>query len=170
LGSFEVLNPDDETAGFVLSYPDFSQAAVNLCGVLEIERRVWKHIAEGSSCLVETVLSTEKFFPAVDAAKRHSFRIRLIYCALPSSELALARIKLRVDAGGHDVPTDKVRSRWNESLNNFVRLEAMADEVVLFNNAGAVPEEIGYKNLNSKFVLRDESALPEITQRLKRAR
>lgn len=134
--------------------------------MLETERRVWRHVAEGSSCLVETVLSSGKFLPIVTAARTHGFRTRLIYCALPSVELAIARVHLRVSEGGHAVPSDKIRSRWTSSLDNFVRFTALVDEVVLFNNAGGIPIEVGHKNLSGQFTLVDRKALPEITARL----
>jgi hypothetical protein len=58
-----------------------------------------------------------------------------------------------------------VRSRWESSLDNFVRFSALVDEVVLFNNAG-IPAEVGHKNLNGPFVLVDRDALPNITARI----
>lgn len=170
LGPFEVLNPDVQTSAYSSSYPQFSIDALNLCGVLETERRVWKHIAEGSSCLVETVLSSQKFFPVINAAKANGFRTRMVYCALPSVELAVARVELRVSEGGHDVPGTKIRSRWNSSLDNFVRLAAIVDEVVLVNNAGENPVEIGYKNLNGQLELVDAGSVPDLSRRLGRAK
>ena len=116
------------------------------------------------------MLSSEKFFPVVKAAQTNGFRTRLIYCALPSVELALARVKLRVAEGGHDVPANKIQSRWDSSLDNFVRLAGTVDEVVLLNNAGEIPVEIGHKNLNGQLVLVDAEALPEITRRLARSK
>lgn len=71
--------------------------------------------------------------------------------------------------GGHNVPAAKVQSRWDSSLANFVRFAALVDEVVLFNNAGGIPAEVGYKNLNGQFVLLDPDALPDISARLGRS-
>ncbi|HKR09453.1 MAG TPA: AAA family ATPase [Gemmatimonadaceae bacterium] len=165
LGNFQILNPDIQTASYGKDHPLFPADALNLCAVLEIERRVWQHIAEGSSCLVETVLSSGKFVPVVTAAQAHGFRTKLIYCGLPSVELAVARVKLRVKEGGHSVPAAKVRSRWQSSMNNFVRFSGLVDEVVLFNNE-RIPTEVGHKNLNGPFVLLDREALPDITARI----
>ncbi|MGH7603892.1 MAG: AAA family ATPase [Gemmatimonadaceae bacterium] len=144
LGDFEVLNPDTQTASYRQRFPRIPVDALNLCAVLETERRVWQHVAEGSSCLVETVLSSTKFLPVVTAARAHGFRTKLIYCALPSVELALARVQLRVKEGGHDVPDDKVRSRWESSLDNRAKVglltEAVVDDAVLDAVPPPVPE------------------------------
>jgi predicted ABC-type ATPase len=119
---------------------------------------------------VETVLSSQKFFPVINAAKANAFRTRLVYCVLPSVGLAIARVELRVSEGGHDVPEAKIRRRWNSSLDNFVRLVAIVDEVVLLNNAGENPVEIGYKNLNGKLELVEAVSVPDLSRRLSRAK
>ncbi len=41
---------------------------------------------------------------------------------LPSPDLAVARVRRRVEAGGHDVPEPVIRRRFKKSLVNFDRL------------------------------------------------
>ena len=55
--------------------------------------------------------------------------------------------------------------RWTTSCDSRI-----VDEVVLLNNAGEIPVEIGYKNLNGQLVLVDAEALPEIARRLARSK
>ena len=62
---------------------------------------------------VETVLSTGKYRPLVEAAKAGGFEIRLIYVMLRSPKLNVERVRLRVARGGHDVPREKVETRFH---------------------------------------------------------
>jgi predicted ABC-type ATPase len=46
------------------------------------------------------------------------------------------RVRLRVRLGGHDVPEDDVRRRYERSLTNFFELYApLADEWSVFDNS-----------------------------------
>ena len=45
-----------------------------------------------------------------------------MFLALPTPELALARVAERVRAGGHDVPPDVVRRRFQAGLQNLLEL------------------------------------------------
>jgi predicted ABC-type ATPase len=74
------------------------------------EHRVRQLIAEASrSVVIETVLSTDKYKDIVEQALAKGFRFLFVYVVLSSVEEAIKRIATKVTAGGHDVPTDKVR-------------------------------------------------------------
>ena len=53
--------------------------------------------------------------PHVELVRGQSGFVGLIYVTLASPELACARVARRVQAGGHDVPAEKVRTRWQRS-------------------------------------------------------
>jgi predicted ABC-type ATPase len=105
------INPDDLSREAEAKMPELNIAGANLAGAERAEKAVWRAIAEGRSVAVETVLSSEKFFPVLGTARKRRYRSRLIFVALPSVGEALARIASRVALGGHDVPADRVRSR-----------------------------------------------------------
>ena len=41
---------------------------------------------------------------------------------LPSADFAVARVAERVRMGGHDVPEETIRRRYNKGIENFFRL------------------------------------------------
>jgi len=47
------------------------------------------------------------------------YRVHVVYLWLPSVDLALARVKLRVEGGGHDVPAPTIRRRFERGRTNF---------------------------------------------------
>jgi predicted ABC-type ATPase len=50
------------------------------------------------------------------------YHSHIFYLWLPSADLAVARVRRRVEAGGHDVPERVIRRRFGKSLVNFDRL------------------------------------------------
>lgn len=50
------------------------------------------------------------------------YDIHIFYLWLPSPDLAVGRVRRRVETGGHDVPEAVIRRRFWKSLINFDRL------------------------------------------------
>jgi predicted ABC-type ATPase len=50
------------------------------------------------------------------------YEVHLCYLWLPSPEMSVARVRRRVESGGHDVPEAVIRRRFWKSLINFDRL------------------------------------------------
>jgi predicted ABC-type ATPase len=74
-------------------------------------------------------------------ALRFQYVIRLLYLWIPDPSLAVARIRDRVDGGGHDVPEPDVRRRYGRTLNNFFDIyRPVSNSVHFFNNTGEEPE------------------------------
>jgi predicted ABC-type ATPase len=53
---------------------------------------------------------------------RIGYEVHVFYLWLPTPDLAVARVRRRVQAGGHDVPEPVIRRRFKKSLVNFDRL------------------------------------------------
>jgi predicted ABC-type ATPase len=70
----------------------------------------------------ETTLSSKTFVPFLKECKEIDYEITLIYIWLESAELAIERIRNRVRDGGHFIPDDVVRRRYERSIQNFVNL------------------------------------------------
>lgn len=161
------INPDDLTREVVDSFPELDGQAANLIGVERAEKAVWRAIAEGENVAVETVLSSEKFVPAVRAARARGYQTRLIYIGLPSAELAIERVAQRVQLGGHDVPEGKIRSRWERTHDMLTQMLSEVDDVIVFSNGGLAPILVGERlGADSPFRLYLPGELPEITNRL----
>lgn len=86
----------------------------------------------------ETTLSGRSYLKLIRELKERGYEAHFFYLWIPSAELALSRIKERVLRGGHDVPEDVVRRRFERSIKNFlVYYRALADRWILFDNATA---------------------------------
>jgi predicted ABC-type ATPase len=54
---------------------------------------------------------------------------------LESPELHLRRVRSRVSRGGHDIPEEKIRERWNSSRENLIRLLPYLHHLRLYDNS-----------------------------------
>lgn len=65
----------------------------------------------GKSFIAETVFSHPSKLELVDEARMHEYTVVLHVVMIPE-KLAVQRVRYRVRAGGHDVPEDKIRQRY----------------------------------------------------------
>lgn len=68
-------------------------------------------IAQGRSFIAETVFSHPSKLDLIESAHAAGYVVMLHVVLIPE-DLAVARVRHRVAAGGHDVPEDKVRGRY----------------------------------------------------------
>jgi predicted ABC-type ATPase len=162
------INPDELTKQAAAEFDELGEVGANLVGVERAEKAVWRAIARGESAAVETVLSSAKYLDVVAVAQARNYHTRLHFVALPTVELALERIKIRVSMGGHNVPEDKVRERWTKAHDNLIKYIACVNEVLVFANLGENPLLVLYTR-DGTIQLKDKAdLLPEVKRRLPR--
>ena len=94
---------------------------------------------EKVSMIIETVLSRSDKLDFVRKAKPLGYRIVSIFVSTESADINCARVKQRVSEGGHDVPEDKIRKRYNRSMDNLPLLAECSDELYVYDNSGEHP-------------------------------
>jgi predicted ABC-type ATPase len=84
----------------------------------------------------ETTLASRTFAPMIREMKEaFGYSFRLIYLCLENVELNLQRIAARVDLGGHSVPEETVRRRYERSIQNLFDLYLpLADRWEIYDN------------------------------------
>jgi predicted ABC-type ATPase len=103
----------------------------------------------------ETTLSGKSYVKLLKELREKRYKPHLFFLWVPGPQLALERIKERVSEGGHDVPAQDVRRRFNRSITNFLKLyQPLLDSWIIFNNAGVIPELIA-KSKDSNLVVSD---------------
>jgi predicted ABC-type ATPase len=95
----------------------------------------------------ETTLSGKSYLKLLNELKqRRGYEIHLFFLWISSVKLALERIELRVQQGGHDIPEAVVRRRFNKGISNFFHFyRPVVDRWIIFNNSGDVPEVIAFE-------------------------
>lgn len=104
-----------------------------------------------------------------DAARRGS-DVFIWYVGLSSADLHVARVAQRVRKGGHDIPEEKIRERYERSRLNLIALLPTVAELRLWDNsvdadpsAGLAPEPVLVLHLRRGVVVApsDLSATPQ---------
>jgi predicted ABC-type ATPase len=73
-------------------------------------------VAARADFVVETTLATRSYARKIADWKRSGYAVALFYLRLPSVESSLARVRQRVQAGGHGIPEATIRRRFATSL------------------------------------------------------
>ncbi len=123
-------------------------------------QQIQEFAERGVDFAFETTLSGKSYVKLLTDLKTKGYGLHLFFLWIPSSELAIERIKDRVREGGHNVPVEDVRRRFVRGVNNFFELyEPLFDSWMLFDNSKAKPLLIakrknGHMELNNEELFR----------------
>ncbi len=82
-------------------------------------QRLNDYLEMDKSFVVETTLSGTYINKVAKSAKAKGYTISMIYVFIDDVEMSIQRVKNRVLKGGHDVPIEDIRRRFDRSKNNF---------------------------------------------------
>jgi len=82
-------------------------------------RRLRELATERADFAFESTLAGRSVLRFLESLSRLGYEAHVFYLWLPSPDLAVARVRTRVAAGGHDVPEPVIRRRFWRSLANF---------------------------------------------------
>lgn len=94
-----------------------------------------KLIDEKVSFTFETVLSTDRNIKLLMRAKENGYFIRCIYVLTADPSINTMRVKVRKAFGGHDVPKDKIISRYHKALRLIPELLEICDICHIYDNS-----------------------------------
>lgn len=98
-------------------------------------------VARGEPFIAETVASHDSKVDLVRRARQAGYHVHVVVIAVPE-EFSVVRVELRVASGGHDVPEDKIRSRYRRLWDNVVTMVELADSAEVFDNSGPGPATV----------------------------
>lgn len=112
----------------------------------EAVRRINYFIQQGISFNQETTLTGQSILRNIQKAKEQGFNIKLYYIGLNSPELAVERVKGRVAKGGHGIPEDTIRKRYETSLDMLTRVLPLCDRATIYDNSTKLDKIARYKD------------------------
>ena len=119
--------------------PFAPEVAAFKAGRLMLEQ-IHEHVRRKESFAFETTLSGKMYAQLIPQWRSSGYVVKLFFLSLPSEELAVSRVKIRVSQGGHDVPAPVVRRRFKAGLRNFrSTYNKLVDEWALYDNSGERP-------------------------------
>lgn len=84
----------------------------------------------------------------LEQAKNRGFKTYLYFISTESPEINIGRIQSRVAQGGHDVPIEKVSSRYYRSLTLLAEAVKIVDRAFIYDNSGEETILLAEKNDN----------------------
>lgn len=135
----EFVNADNIAAGL----SPFNVEGVALEAGRLMLNRINELLDEKADFAFETTLATRSYVSFIERAKRNGYEVTLLYFWLPSSQLAIDRVKKRVADGGHNIPKDVIIRRYYRGIKNLFHLYMpVCDHWILIDNADLSPEII----------------------------
>ena len=149
----QFVNADLIASGLSPFSPELAALSAGKLLIRKIEELAVKGVDFG----FETTLSGKSYIPFLKQLRQKGYQIHLFFLWIPTLELALARIRDRVQRGGHDIPESVVRRRFHKGIKNLFHLyRPLLDSWMLFDNSGAQPHLIAGENEDFKVVMDEE--------------
>jgi len=131
----EYFNPDEMAKWVRIANPDLSHDQANGIAWNLGRERLERAITDRASFAFETTLGGNTITTLLEKAANEGIHVRMKFVGLASPELHIARVRARVASGGHDIPEDKIRERYQKSRLNLIRLLPKLAELLLYDNS-----------------------------------
>jgi len=130
-------------------------------------QRIKQLSAEHRSFAFETTLASRHFARTVRELKEDGYRFQLIFLLLDEAETAIERVASRVAMGGHHVPEETIRRRFDRGLSNLFRVYLdLTDRWIIYNNSDvANPRLIARGTRVTATTVEDEDAWRRLQER-----
>lgn len=107
------------------------------------ERRI-EMLEAGQSFATETVFSHPSKLAVIESARAHGYLVVVMHVGVDSPDLSVGRVKGRTEEGGHDVPEEKIRARYERGQPLIREAVLRADRGMVFDNSrlNTAPQQV----------------------------
>ncbi len=163
LNCAEFVNADDIARGLSACHPEgvaFQAGRTMLARLDELA-------GQGVDFAFETTLSSRTFAPWLRRRQAEGYTFRLHYFCLQNAEMAIDRVAARVRAGGHHVPSDDIRRRFERSRSNFLELYMpLANVWEFYDTTATKPKLVAFGGRDFPTTVVIESVWDKLIQRV----
>lgn len=109
-------------------------------------KRIDDCLDKGINFTQETTLSGVRTLKTIKKARERDYFIRLYYVGVNNCDESISRIANRVKKGGHNIPSDDVKRRFEKRFEDLIKILPYCNEVIFFDNENGFTEKAEYKN------------------------
>jgi len=121
-------------------------------------------LEERKDFIFETVLSSDGKVDFLKRAKGAGYFIRMFFICTDNPTINAARIAKRVMEGGHDVPIQKIISRYQKAIINAIKVAGYADRAYFYDNSiDNQNAQLLFRTVDGKFTKQYRQTLPAWT-------
>ncbi|CAN5853822.1 hypothetical protein BH11GEM2_BH11GEM2_35690 [soil metagenome] len=137
----EYFNPDEATKNILAANPGSSLAEANSTAWGQGTRLLQHAITNGLDYTFETTLGGTTIVRMLGDAIDTGLQVHVAYVGLQSPEMHIARVRARVARGGHDIPEEKIRERYDKSRQHLIEVLPRLSSLDLYDNSIESPPE-----------------------------
>lgn len=138
-GCWNFINADLIAYGLSPLDPDTSALTAGRLFLQQINSQ----LSARNTFAFETTLAGQSYVNLIKRIKKSGYRINLYFLWIPAVELAEKRIMERVQRGGHSIPLNTIRRRFQRGLVNLFKLYMpWLDYCAIFDNSTFHPSLI----------------------------
>ena len=155
----EFVNSDEFAKG--LSPFDPSKASIQASRMMLMKIRYL--LKKQQDFAIETTLATRTLLKIAKQAQMAGYTVTLLYFWLNSPDLAIERVRARVEAGGHDIPEETIRRRYSTGIYYFFNLYAPICERWILTDNSQIPFRVIAEGTKDEVInIRDEETYSKI--------
>jgi predicted ABC-type ATPase len=161
-GSKSFVNLDEIARGLSPLDPEIERLRAARFALQMLQETLKLRNGSAKSLTVESTLAGRTHLKTIEDARKAGWPVHILYFAVKTPEIALARIARRVSVGGHDVPEADARRRFSRSLANLPEYLAACDFWRVYDNNAAQPVPVAEGRQGCiAFSAEDWTGLPE---------
>lgn len=144
-GKSSIVQPFVEKGGAPYFNPDQFARELIREGIPpgEANARAWQFgrnqlreaVDQGSACAFETTLGGHSIAFELMRALAFGRTVNILYVGLESAEMHIRRVAARVARGGHDIPEDMIRKRYDSSRTNLLAFIGTQARIRVWDNS-----------------------------------
>ncbi|MES1927505.1 AAA family ATPase [Salinisphaera sp. T31B1] len=123
-------------------------------------------MAERRSFITETVFSHPSKLELIQHAKASGYRVVLYHVNVETADICVERVRIRVALGGHDVPEEKIRQRYERNQRYIADAARLCDVALIYDSSKAFQPQRWVLTLRDGAVDAVGSDLPPWVQRI----
>lgn len=151
-----IIDPDAEAKKINASDPE----SVAVTAGRQAIRLARGYLENNESFAVETTLSGNTYIKMMQQAKQQGYEISLLFIGINNVDTNIKRVTERVATGGHNVPEEDIRRRYERSMVNLPIALQLTDSAIIFDNSKELGHQIKLAIENAKIIQQSED-LPE---------
>jgi predicted ABC-type ATPase len=137
------FNPDEAAIRIRSANPGLTPAEANSEAWYQGKRLLQRAIAERLNFAFETTLGGNTIPALLGSALSAGLDVRIWYVGLSGVDLHIGRVRARVEKGGHAIPAQKIRDRYDRSRLNLIRLMPRLTELLVYDNSVEADPDAG---------------------------
>ena len=154
----EFVNSDE----FAKSLSPFDPSTASVSASRYMIMRIQYLLNLGSDFSIETTLATRTLVSILKDAREKGYTITLLYLWVQSPDIAIKRVRDRVEHGGHNIPDDVLRRRYRMGLKYlFNTYMPLCDRWIIMDNTGKRLAMIA-EGSSGRLVIKDDEKFSRI--------